>query len=72
MLESARSGAREVLASHKQVTGALRDALLEHDELVDDEITRVVTGAQGSVFGSDYGQDKSMDTRLVAPGVVPS
>jgi cell division protease FtsH len=72
LLESARSGAREVLASHKQVTGALRDALLEHDELVDDEITRVVTGAQGSVFGSDYGQDKSMDTRLVAPGVVAS
>ena len=45
LLESARSGAREVLASHKYVILALRDALLEHDELVDDEITRVVTEA---------------------------
>ena len=45
LLESARSGAREVLASHQHVTVALRDALLERDELVGDEITAVIAAA---------------------------
>jgi cell division protease FtsH len=45
LLESARSNARDVLASHRQVVVALRDALLEHDELVGDEITGVITAA---------------------------
>jgi cell division protease FtsH len=46
LLESARSAAREVLASHQHVVVALRDALLERDELVGDDITAVIVAAR--------------------------
>ena len=45
LLESARSSARDVIASHRQVVLALRDALLERDELVGEDITSVITAA---------------------------
>jgi cell division protease FtsH len=45
LLETARSSAHDVLAARKNVVVALRDALLERDELVGDEITAVITDA---------------------------
>ncbi len=45
LLETARSSAHEVLAARKHVVVALRDALLERDELVGDEIAAVITDA---------------------------
>jgi cell division protease FtsH len=45
LLEAARASAAEVLASHRHVVVALRDALLERDELVGDEIGAVIAAA---------------------------
>jgi cell division protease FtsH len=45
LLQSARQGARAVIEANRHVTGALRDALLERDELVGDEIGRVISSA---------------------------
>ena len=54
LLESARSSARDVIASHRLVVVALRDALLERDELVGDDITSVITAAaQREPAGAD-------------------
>lgn len=44
-LGSAHSNAREVLLAQRHVVEALRDALLEHDELIGDEITGVIADA---------------------------
>jgi cell division protease FtsH len=46
LLESARCRAREVVTANKHVVVALRDALLERDELVGDEITDVIATAR--------------------------
>jgi cell division protease FtsH len=45
MLKSARAHASELVGEHRQVVEALRDALLAQDELVGDEITDVIAGA---------------------------
>ena len=45
LLETALTSAHEVLAARKHVVVALRDALLERDELVGDEIAAVITEA---------------------------
>jgi ATP-dependent Zn protease len=44
-LGSAHSSAREVLLAQRHVVEALRDALLERDELIGDEITEVIADA---------------------------
>jgi len=46
VLASARSRALEVLTSNQHVVVALRDALLQRDELVGDEITAVISKAR--------------------------
>jgi cell division protease FtsH len=45
VLEKARDTAREVVEAHRHVVEALRDALLEHDELVGPAITAVIDEA---------------------------
>jgi ATP-dependent Zn protease len=44
-LASAHSAAREILLAQRPVVEALRDALLERDELIGDEIAGVITQA---------------------------
>ncbi len=46
ILEDARSSVRTLLADNLYIVEALRDALLEHDELVGDEITDVISAAR--------------------------
>jgi ATP-dependent Zn protease len=48
ILAAAASAAREMLAGNRQVVEALRDALLERNELVGDEIAEVIVAAQGA------------------------
>ena len=48
MLEQARGRVRKMVEEHRHVVEALRDALLERDELVGHEILDVITGAVGS------------------------
>jgi ATP-dependent Zn protease len=45
MLKDARAHAAALVGEHRQVVEALRDALLAQDELVGDEITDVIAGA---------------------------
>ena len=45
ILEAQRERVREVLAENRDIHGALRDALMEHDELVRDEILEVIEKA---------------------------
>jgi cell division protease FtsH len=44
LLASSRDAAHQIVTEHPAVVEALRDALLERDELVGDEITDVITG----------------------------
>jgi cell division protease FtsH len=45
LLSSSRDAAREIVSQHPQVVEALRDALLERDELVGSEITDVIVNS---------------------------
>jgi len=45
ILDGQRERVREVLAENRDVHEALRDALMEHDELVRDEILEVIEKA---------------------------
>jgi len=63
LLQSARDGAREVLDDKTHVVEALRDALLERDELIGDEIAAVIELAS-AVAGTDREDvDKVIDIR---------
>jgi ATP-dependent Zn protease len=63
LLQSARDGAREVLDDKTHVVEALRDALLERDELIGDEIAAVIELAS-AVAGTDRDDvDKVIDIR---------
>jgi cell division protease FtsH len=63
LLQAARDGAREVLEDKTHVVEALRDALLERDELIGDEIAAVIELAS-AVTGTDRGDvDKVIDIR---------
>jgi cell division protease FtsH len=66
LLQSARDGAREVLEDKTHVVEALRDALLERDELIGDEIAAVIELA--SVVAGTDGRDvdKVIDIRAAA------
>jgi len=48
MLVIARAEAKEMIEAHRHVVEAPRDALLERDELIGDEILEVITGAASS------------------------
>ena len=65
LLESARSGAYEVLAAQKHVVSALCEALLERDELLGDEIAAVILEAikKGPSAGPE-GPKPVVDIRL--------
>lgn len=45
LLEEARRSVRVLLEDHQHLVEALRDALLENDELIDDQITEVLVSA---------------------------
>jgi cell division protease FtsH len=45
LLDDAKRRASEVVSAHRHVVEVLRDALLEHDELVGEEIVTVIEGA---------------------------
>ena len=49
LLEAARVEVTGCIEANRHVVEALRDALLEHDELVGDEIAAVIHAAVGSV-----------------------
>jgi hypothetical protein len=61
LLQSARDGAREVLEDKTHVVEALRDALLERDELIGDEIAAVIELASVVTDGGNV--DKVIDIR---------
>ena len=52
LLASSRDAARAIVAEHGAVVEALRDALMERDELVGHEITDVITGCLAQTSGS--------------------
>jgi ATP-dependent Zn protease len=63
LLQSARDGAREVLEDKTHVVEALRDALLERDELIGDDIVAVIELAS-AVVGTDQGNvERVIDIR---------
>ena len=47
LLDNARNEVRSLLESNRHIVEALRDALLDRDELIGDEILEVVAGAVG-------------------------
>jgi len=52
LLVSSRDAARAIVAQHADVVEALRDALMERDELVGNEITDVIAGRLSQTAGS--------------------
>jgi cell division protease FtsH len=52
LLVSSRDDARAIVAEHGEVVEALRDALMERDELVGHEITDVITGCLSQTAGA--------------------
>jgi cell division protease FtsH len=51
LLVSSRDAARSIVSEHSAVVEALRDALMERDELVGGEITEVITGCLSQTPG---------------------
>jgi ATP-dependent Zn protease len=49
ILQSAKSEAARILADNHRVLDALRDALLEREELVGDEILDVIAAAESQI-----------------------
>ncbi|MGD0809430.1 MAG: hypothetical protein ABSA91_06950 [Acidimicrobiales bacterium] len=63
LLQAARDGAREVLEDKAHVVEALRDALLERDELIGDDLAAVIQSAS-SLAGTSQGDlDQVIDIR---------
>ena len=52
ILDGAKAAVTEMLTDHRHVVEALRDALLERDELVGEEITEVIRNAGSPPVGS--------------------
>jgi ATP-dependent Zn protease len=71
-LGSAHNAAREVLLAQRHVVEALRDALLQRDELIGDEITGVIAGASGPRAGAGPAAGPVIDVRHPVPGEEPS
>jgi len=68
LLEAAQEAARVVVRTHFHVVEALRDALIERDELVGDEITAVIeaAGPLAAVAARDHGAGEPGDAELGA------
>jgi ATP-dependent Zn protease len=62
LLETAHKTAHSILVAHSQVVAALRDALLDRDELIGDEIMTVILAAQTT---------GPAGSNILAPGLVP-
>ena len=71
-LGSARNAAREVLLAQRHVVEGLRDALLEFDELIGDQIDRVIAGAMAPLAGTAPQRGPVIDVRRPGPGAEPS
>jgi ATP-dependent Zn protease len=65
MLDRGRAEARAMIEEHRHVVEALRDALLERDELIGDEILDVIHAAAGR--GPDASRD-DIEVVIPAPG----
>ena len=63
MLATARAEARLMLLAHLNVVEALRDALISGDELVGDEITRVVLSATSPAAPTPASEPEVIDIR---------
>jgi ATP-dependent Zn protease len=63
LLQAARDGAREVLEDKTHVVEALRDALLERDELIGDEIAAVIELASAAAGTNRGDVDEVIDIR---------
>jgi ATP-dependent Zn protease len=70
-LVSARKGAREIITAQRHVVEALRDALLEHDELIGDEIAAVIQKASERGPDADTRPAPVIDVRNSAPDGEP-
>jgi cell division protease FtsH len=68
LLHEAHDDARLLLEEHRPVTEALRDALLERDELIGEQILGVIHGAQGSPSGFLRVASEPRATNPVAQG----
>jgi cell division protease FtsH len=66
LLQAARDGAREVLEDKTHVVEVLRDALLERDELIGDEIAAVIESASPAVGARQGDRDQVIDIRASA------
>ncbi len=53
MLEAARKAAEDLITAHQHILEALRDALLDREQLVGDEILDVIRAAEGTVLDID-------------------
>ncbi len=69
ILEDNKAEARRVLSRHRYLVEALRDALLEREELVDDEILKVIRTAEMKAIADG---DVTVDLRRVDPDLVES
>ena len=70
-LVSAREGAREIITAQRHVVEALRDALLERDELIGDEIAAVIQEASERGPDAAPGPASVIDVRNPAPDGEP-
>jgi ATP-dependent Zn protease len=70
-LGSARTAAREVLLAQRPVVEALRDALLQRDELIGDEIDAVISGVAVARDGGAARGGQVIDVRYPVPGELP-
>jgi ATP-dependent Zn protease len=53
LLGSSKASVTQMLEEHRNVVEALRDALLEREELIGDDILEVIRGSQPSVSATD-------------------
>jgi ATP-dependent Zn protease len=56
LLRRAKAAVREMLSAHRDVVEALRDALLDRDELIGDEIAAVISGRRAGSAGTLHGR----------------
>ena len=70
-LTSARDGARDIIVAQRHVVEALRDALLEHDELIGDEIVEVIKqSSEGGTPGTGLGESNTQGEKTSRTGKI--
>jgi cell division protease FtsH len=72
LLVSSRDDARAIVTEHGEVVEALRDALMERDELVGPEITDVITGCLSQTAGGSPVLPRGPHRRRRTDAPVPS